>query len=355
MSMFLLEGGNATGKSSLLENLTQTFPDYHALYSLDPSFEPLRKLAYKTWGDMPSFYYYLAGNLETLQKSARQKVFVDRSPFSSFAMYMARLDESQWPGLLPLFDQILQEMPPIHGVIHLTADTPTRRQRIGLKTGQARTADLEEIHLEDKKQQAREYLFAHAGSAVCTIDTSPLTPSEVSARAQAFVKAQQKTPTLTLLLGLPGAGKSTHCQQHYGPETSVSGQPERTVFSNPLILATDDLREQAHGSAFNPVIRQSVSTLLETKTLIALKQGRDVVIDSTYYNSRQARLDLYGRLSEALTFEYRLVGFKTDIELCIVRDSRREQHRRVGETVIRELALQYQLPQADEQADVVIL
>ncbi|WP_411132229.1 AAA family ATPase [Vibrio vulnificus] len=344
MFNFIIEGGNATGKSTLLERLVSELPQYKTLYSSDSSFEPIRSNAYRNWNDDASLHFYIAANLQTFTKYDKEPILMDRSLFSTFAMFLARRDEKNWAECLTLFQSVIERMPFFGGVIHLTASAEVRRQRIALKEGEAKQADLRELDWEDKKQRAREFLLENSGIQSCIIDTSDLTVEQVAENARKFIEARNQLPKpiLSIFTGLPGCGKSTL---------------SRTFKEDGCcILSSDDIREENFGCVFSPEIRVKVFVLLQNEAIKRLKQGCNVVLDTTFLNDQEERTRFVCFIKENVkNVTINAHVFPANLAISLQRDSMRENIRRVGFEVINNLASQYIEPILQEGFDNVFV
>lgn len=344
MLNFIVEGGNATGKSTLLERLVSEIPQYKTLYSSDSSFDAIRSNAYRNWTDDASLHFYIAANLQTFTKFDEEPILMDRSLFSTFAMFLARGSETTWAEYLTLFQSVIEKMPSFGGVIHLTASPEVRRQRIALKEGEAKQADLRELDWEDKKQRAREFLLENSGIQSCIIDTSDLTVEQVVEKAKEFIEArnQHLKPILSIFTGLPGCGKSTL---------------SRTFKDDGFcVLSSDDIREEHFGNVFSPEIRSKVIALLQKEALRHLKQGTCVVVDTTLLNTLEERSAFIAYVrANVKNIIIQAHVFPPNVALSVQQDANREKHRMVGIDVIRDLALQYEEPKEHEDFDEILV
>lgn len=131
-------------------------------------------------------------------------------------------------------------------------------------------------------------------------------------------------PDLICLRGLPGSGKSTIA---------------KSVYSRCVRLNRDDLR----ASLFNRTgvlpyaDEQMVTKIQRSMAEIALKEGRDVIVDDTHL--RQKYLREWNEFAIRLGATFSVQDVTTSVDVCVARDSARE--RSVGEDVIRSLAAKF--------------
>lgn len=133
---------------------------------------------------------------------------------------------------------------------------------------------------------------------------------------------------LTLLIGLPASGKSTLAQEML----EKSG--------NSIRINKDLLRTMLHfdkWSGRNEGLTQVASTTLAKQFLIA---GKSVIIDDTNLNPNTIAA-WQGLVSSVPTAKLEIVKLDTPWQECIERDRKRE--KRVGDAVIKNMALRYGL------------
>lgn len=140
---------------------------------------------------------------------------------------------------------------------------------------------------------------------------------------------------LLMIQGLPGSGKST-----YARELEAEGW---------VRVNKDDIRERLSASGWVWSPEREADVLAERDWLItaALEAGKDVVSDDTNF-SRKHKVVLE-QIARRFGAEFQVKRFDTPIEECIRRDSLREGKARVGEEVIRKMAKQYGLLEAEGQ------
>jgi deoxyadenosine/deoxycytidine kinase len=119
--LFIIEGGNSTGKTTLIHRLQEQFDDLSTVYAIPDEYNKLRDNTYNTWSDKASLLFYLSANLETIDKLESNFTIFDRSIISTFSIYLSRLDEKDWNNILPLYNEFINLMPKIDKIYLLTA------------------------------------------------------------------------------------------------------------------------------------------------------------------------------------------------------------------------------------------
>lgn len=136
---------------------------------------------------------------------------------------------------------------------------------------------------------------------------------------------------IILCRGIQGSGKSTWAKQW------VAEDPEHRVRFN-----NDDVRNML-GVYWVPSRESIVSTMREAFLMAAISNSYDIVIDNM--NLSQRDLDYYKLkvIAYNVTYAKNMVlefkDFKTPLDVCIARDSKREHP--IGEVTIRETYKKY--------------
>ena len=141
---------------------------------------------------------------------------------------------------------------------------------------------------------------------------------------------------LTMLIGLPGAGKSKF----------ANGQKEH--FGNTVVLSSDAIRKELYG---DEQIQDNPSKVFDTmnkRTIECLKCGKNVIYDATNLR-RKNRKHLLKQVPKDCTKVAIIVWAK--YETCVKRDEERDRH--VGVDVIRKMIKNFQPPFYDEGWDVI--
>jgi predicted kinase len=131
---------------------------------------------------------------------------------------------------------------------------------------------------------------------------------------------------LVVLIGLPGAGKSTFFQQRFA--------------ATHQLVSKDLLRPGGH-------LAERQAALIEA----ALARGQSVVLD----NTNPARVDRAAPLAQARRFGARVVGyfFVPDLAGCRRRNAGRTGRARVPDVALRVAARRLELPEHAEGFDEI--
>ena len=137
-------------------------------------------------------------------------------------------------------------------------------------------------------------------------------------------------PTLTLLVGIPGSGKTTWANKR--------------CRKNQVVLSSDLIRKELFNDETNQSNNKLVFKTLYDKAKTYLKNGTSVIIDATNATKadRKSALDHFSDLKIPVT----AIVFTTPTEVCKIRDSKRQ--RTVGEDVINKFVQIYEKPTLSE-------
>lgn len=143
-------------------------------------------------------------------------------------------------------------------------------------------------------------------------------------------------PTLILLVGPPGAGKTTHAMKYIEEHSGT------------VHLSSDKIRKELHGNETvqdNPGL---VFDLMQKRAIEALNNGKSVVYDSTAV-TRKDRARIISLCPKFVKIECHIIW--APIETCIERDAARE--RTVGKEVIDRMLKRFQAPYYEEGIDEI--
>ena len=145
-----------------------------------------------------------------------------------------------------------------------------------------------------------------------------------------------KRPTLILLVGVPGSGKTTYAKTITGPH------------DNTIHLSSDQIRKELWGSEEIQGDNNEVFSLMQSKAIEALNDGLSVVYDATNV-TRKDRSYIISLCPKFIKIEAHVVW--APIETCIRRDAARS--RTVGKAVIDKMLKRFQAPYYDEGIDEI--
>lgn len=141
---------------------------------------------------------------------------------------------------------------------------------------------------------------------------------------------------LTVLVGIPGSGKSTYVAKNKQ--------------ENQVVLSSDLIRKELLSGEEDQSNNKLVFDTLYARAREFLLQGKDVVIDATNISVFERKRVLQNFADMKL--KRVAVVFETPVEVCIERDAKRE--RTVGVAVIEKYANRYQKPTKREGFDEIL-
>lgn len=143
-------------------------------------------------------------------------------------------------------------------------------------------------------------------------------------------------PTLKVIVGVPGSGKTTYCRDYI--EYSNNG---RTVH-----ISSDKIRKEILNDENDQTNNNKVFEVMHQRTLEALENGYDVLYDATNI-TRKDRLSILNKCPSYVIKE--AIVCWAPIGMCIERDINRD--RTVGKDVIDRMLKRFQAPYFDEGFD----
>lgn len=139
-------------------------------------------------------------------------------------------------------------------------------------------------------------------------------------------------PTLIVLIGLPGCGKST-----YAAKKKEAGL---------IVISPDEIREELTGDMSDQSRNREVFSLAHKRTKEALRHGGSVVFDATNL-TRRARNDLLSCIPDRHNTYVEYVLFRIPLEECLKRNRQRTRH--VPEDVIRRMNNSFTFPVKEKE------
>lgn len=143
-------------------------------------------------------------------------------------------------------------------------------------------------------------------------------------------------PTLILLVGPPGVGKTTYAEKYISKH------------SNTVHLSSDKIRKELWGDESTQGDNNEVFYRMQTRAVDGLNFGYDVIYDATNM-TRKDRARIIAACPKFARIETHIIW--TPIETCIERDAARK--RTVGKEVIDRMLKRFQAPYYDEGIDEI--
>ena len=143
-------------------------------------------------------------------------------------------------------------------------------------------------------------------------------------------------PSLILLVGIPGSGKTTYAEKYIKEN------------HNAVHLSSDKIRAELWGNEATQGDNNEVFSLMQSRAIEALNNGQNVVYDATNITSKD-RSYIISLCPKFVKIECHIIW--APIETCIERDAARE--RTVGKEVIDRMLKRFQAPFVDEGLDEI--
>ena len=143
-------------------------------------------------------------------------------------------------------------------------------------------------------------------------------------------------PSLILLVGIPGSGKTTYAEKY------IEENP------NTVHLSSDKIRAELWGNEATQGDNNEVFSLMQSRAIEALNNGQSVVYDATNI-TRKDRSYIISICPKFVKIECHIIW--AHIETCIERDAARE--RTVGKAVIDKMLKRFQAVYYDEGVDKI--
>lgn len=152
--------------------------------------------------------------------------------------------------------------------------------------------------------------------------------------------AELESPSVAMMIGVPGSGKSTVARQI-------------SELLNIAVLSSDECRKEISGDANDQSVSREAWAMVYDRARQSIESGRSVIIDGIHTNVEMRRRDI----QQYKQFGARaVVGIyiQTDVATCIDRNENRD--RVVPEFVIRnmQIGIDRYPPSTDDGFDYVI-
>lgn len=138
-------------------------------------------------------------------------------------------------------------------------------------------------------------------------------------------------PSLILLVGIPGSGKTTYAKNYIEEHPGT------------VHLSSDDIRKELHGDETIQGNPGEVFDIMQKRAVAGLNLGYSVIYDATNM-TRKDRAGIIAACPKFVKIECHIVW--APIATCIERDAARE--RTVGKEVIDRMLKRFQAPYYDE-------
>ncbi len=146
-------------------------------------------------------------------------------------------------------------------------------------------------------------------------------------------------PRFTMLIGLPGCGKSTLANKFKG-------------ISHTVVLSSDSIREELFGNEDEQMEPERVFAIMFHRTVQALENNLDVIYDATNIN-RKLRINTLGRLKSAVSRNFTTEAVVVYTDIAEVKRRNASRARVVPEYVIDNMLKNFELPVYNEGWDTI--
>lgn len=150
-----------------------------------------------------------------------------------------------------------------------------------------------------------------------------------------------ENPTLYILIGVPGSGKSTYAEELF-----------QKAEKGTALVSSDQIRKSLYGRESCQDNPKKVFAIAHNTVIDQLKNGYDVIFDATNIYAKD-RKELILKVCFEVTQPVRFIAvyFDTPISECIKRQDLRE--RKVPTRVIEKMGRQIDKPTFQEGFDII--
>lgn len=143
-------------------------------------------------------------------------------------------------------------------------------------------------------------------------------------------------PTLYILIGIPGCGKSTFADHFQNGINTVWISRDKIRFK----IIKEDEEYFSHESE---VFQKFVDNIV-----FSLKDGLNVIADATHINMSSRRKLTYAIDKKFNNYKIVYVIFDTSFDICLARNNAREGRACVPEQVMKNMYKDFRIPREDE-------
>lgn len=147
-------------------------------------------------------------------------------------------------------------------------------------------------------------------------------------------------PSLFILMGLPGAGKSTF------------SNVITTIKNNVIYISSDELRKEFPEYQDNHI---KIFEIMYQRTIENLRDNKNVIYDSTNLESKY-RLELYKK-TKNISSEIKVINvfIHNGLENAIKQSEQRKNRNDVSEKLIRNMYATMEIPKAGIDCDIIMV
>lgn len=144
---------------------------------------------------------------------------------------------------------------------------------------------------------------------------------------------KNKEKTITLMCGLPRAGKSTWIKKNK---------------KNNIIVSPDEIRKEIFGHQFHAEANKFVFAIAEAMTILLLKQGESVIVDATHMSEtvRVAWLPVARKYNAhvKIVWVYASKDKEKNLKECLKRNAQSPDGERLPEDVLVRMSAFFEEP-----------
>ena len=148
-------------------------------------------------------------------------------------------------------------------------------------------------------------------------------------------------PTLYILIGIPGCGKSTFAKR-------FQNEYDTSWISRDKIRFDTIKEDEEYFSHESEVFQKFIDNII-----FGLRNGLNVIADATHINMSSRRKLTYAIDKEFNNYKIVYVIFDTSFDICLARNNAREGRARVPEQVMKNMYKDFRIPRDDEDSRAI--